>query len=192
MNKITALAAVTIMFMLSCNNNSSDPVEKADSTNKEKNQIGSDVSNTKENTSEFLVKIADDGMAEVASGSIGQQKANNKAVKDFASRMVKDHTAVNEEVKSLAARLNITLPEGMSEDNQKMAADLKEKKTKNFDKDYIDMMISDHKKDIDFFKNASSKNMDAEVKTFINATIPKLEAHLASADSIHKMLKQQE
>ncbi|MBX3253869.1 MAG: DUF4142 domain-containing protein [Chitinophagaceae bacterium] len=179
-----------IAGLIACNSsNTSDPVEKADSINDAKQEIVSDVSRTRENTSDFLVKAADGGLAEVAAGKIGEEKAVSKAVKEFASQMVKDHDAVNNEVKSLASKLNITLPETAGEEHQKRIADLGGKETKSFDKDFIDMMISDHKKTIDLFKDASDDALDPDVKAFIIATIPSLEAHLSKAEAIQKTFK---
>jgi len=177
------------MTLFACNSNTSGPVEKADSTNEAKQEIVSDVSKAKENTSSFLVQAADGGMAEVAAGKIGEEKAVSKTVKDFASQMVKDHEAVNSKVKSLASKLNITLPETPGEDHQKKIADLSVQKPKDFDKDFIDMMIADHKKTIDLFRDAGDKSVDPDVREFITTTIPTLEAHLAKADALKKVLK---
>ena len=71
----------------------------------------------------------------------------------------------------------------------KKAAEMSGKNGKEFDKDFMDMMVDDHKKIIDLFKDASDDDIDADVKTFINNTIPKLQEHLATADSIYKTLK---
>ena len=49
--------------------------------------------------------------------------------------------------------------------------------------------MSDHKKSIDLFRDASDDDIDAAVKAFINNTIPKLREHLAKADSIRKALQ---
>lgn len=183
------IVTTAIISLFACNGNTSDPVEKADSTNEVKQEAVSDVSKTKENTSNFLVKAADGGMAEVAAGKIGEQKSVSKAVKAFASQMVKDHTAVNDEAKSLASQLNITLPGAPGEEHQKKVADLGDKKGKDFDKDFIDMMVADHKSTINLFRDASDDDIAPEVKSFILATIPKLESHLAKADSLQKALE---
>ncbi|MCC6287418.1 MAG: DUF4142 domain-containing protein [Chitinophagaceae bacterium] len=185
----TYIVTGAIISLIACNSNTSDPVEKADSTNEAKQETVSDISKTKENTSNFLLKAADGGLAEVAAGKIGEEKATRKAVKDFASQMVKDHTAVNDEVKTLASQLNITLPGAFGEDHQKNIIDLGGKKAKDFDKDFMDMMVTDHKKTIDLFRDASDDDINADVKSFIIATIPKLEAHLAKADSLQKSFK---
>lgn len=183
----TVIAAATLV---ACNNQQSDPVEKADSTNEVKQEQAPVEDKSAKNTSEFLVKAADGGMAEVDAGKLGVQKAGNKAVKDFAAEMVKDHTAANAEVKTLAAANNVTLPEATSDDNKKKAADVSEKKAgKDFDKAFIDMMVDDHKKVISLFDDASDDDLKPDVKTFINNTLPKLKEHLAKAESIQNNLK---
>lgn len=189
MKYLTALIAFGALATVSCNNPPADPVERADSTNQAQEERAPVEAKTKENTSAFLVKAADGGLAEVAAGKIGEQKATNKAVKNFASEMVKDHTAANDEVAALASKLNISIPSAPSNDRQKNVADLGGKTAKEFDKDFMDMMVSDHKSTIDLFKDASDDDINQDVKVFIHNTIPKLEAHLAKADSIQKKIK---
>ena len=135
------------------------------------------------------MKAADGGLAEVQAGKLGEEKATHNQVKKFAALMVKDHTAANDEIKALATKLNISIPQAPSEENMKKAAEMGEKKAKEFDKDFMDMMVSDHKKTIDLFQDASDDDIDPDVKSFINNTLPKLQGHLAMADSIHKTLK---
>lgn len=176
---------------IACNSNTqrtSDPVERADSVNEAQNEMISDATDAREATSDFLVKAADCGMAEVAAGKIARDKSVNTDVKAFAAEMIKEHEAVNKEVKSLASRLNIELPATSGEDHQKKIAELGGKEVKNFDKAFMDMMISDHKKTLDLFKDAGEKTLDPDVKAFIIATIPTLESHLARAETVQKTL----
>ena len=189
MKKSIFFLGCTAFIMVACNNQPADSVEKADSTNEAKQDQTADVSLTKDNTSAFLVKAADGGMAEVQAGKLGEEKATHNPVKKFAALMVKDHTAANNEIAALATKLNISLPQAPSEENMKKAAEMSGKNGKEFDKDFMDMMVDDHKKIIDLFKDASDDDIDANVKTFINNTIPKLQEHLATADSIYKTLK---
>src|ERR1044071_2873332 len=100
------------LFVLACNNEASDSVDKADSANKAKLDSPSSRPGitTDEASTNFLVKAADGGMAEIALGEIAKQKATNSSVKQFASMMVNDHSGANGQVKSLAAQRNVTLP----------------------------------------------------------------------------------
>jgi putative membrane protein len=139
-------------------------------------------------SSKFLMKAADGGMAEVAAGTMAQQKATDPGVKRFASMMVEDHTGANGQVKTLSEARNISLPAEPSQEHKQKAADLEKKSGNAFDKAYMDMMVADHKKTISLFQKASGESADDEVKSFITATIPKLKMHLDSATAIRSKL----
>jgi putative membrane protein len=178
--------------LIACNNDKTkDSVEQADSANRAK--LDSPASkpglSTDEESSSFLVKAADGGMAEVDLSQLAQQKAKNARVKDFAAMMVHDHSAANDQVKALAAQRNVTLPAMPGDDKQKAKADLDKKTGTDFDKAYMKIMVDDHKSTIDLFKNASSKANDTEVKTFVDNTLPKLQMHLDSAQAVQKAIK---
>jgi putative membrane protein len=103
--------------------------------------------------------------------------------------LIHDHTAANDKVKALAAQRNVTLPDGPGNDNQEKIDKLAKRTGKDFDKAFMDAMQSDHKKDIDMFKDASGKVNDADIKSFVDNTIPTLQMHLDSANAIRKALK---
>jgi putative membrane protein len=178
-------------LMVACNNNASDSVEKADSANEAKMDSPSARPGitTDEESTNFLVKAADGGLAEVALSEQAQQKATNNSVKQFAQMMVNDHSGANTQVKSLAVQRNVTLPATPGSDHQGKIEDLSKKNGADFDRSYMNTMIDDHQKTIDLFEDASGDVKDAEVKTFIDNTLPKLRMHLDSAKAIQKRLK---
>jgi len=140
-------------------------------------------------TSQFLMKAADGGMAEVSAGEMAQNKATHADVKMFASMMVQDHTGANQQVKTLSSQRQVMLPAAPSEEHTKKIAETSKMSGKAFDKAYMDMMVADHKKTIALFQSASGNVGDAEVKTFITQTLPKLQTHLDSAQAIRKRLQ---
>ena len=180
---------IALAILLSaCNNDAKDSVQKADSTNEAKEDKSPSAITTDEATTDFLVKAADGGLAEVKGGAMGEAQGTNPAVKRFAAMMVKDHTGANAQVKSLAAARNVTLPTAPSEDHQQKAKSVGGKQGKDFDKAFMDMMVDDHKKTIDLFESAEKDTKDNEVKTFITNTLPKLKMHLDSAQAIRKLV----
>src|SRR5205823_13350550 len=58
----------------------------------------------------FAMDAAAGGMAEVELGRLAASKASNADVKNFAQRMVDDHSKANDELKSVASKENIKLP----------------------------------------------------------------------------------
>jgi putative membrane protein len=52
----------------------------------------------------------------------------------------------------------------------------------------MDMMVSDHEKDVKEFQNASKNAKDMDVKSFASDTLPTLEDHLKMAKEIQSKL----
>jgi len=200
MKKISfVLLALPIVF--ACNNSSKDSVEKADSANEAKSDTGNrynDTSNqsnasgtiaVEQSTADFMVKVADVGMTEVKLGGIAQEKAMNKRVKDFGEMMTRDHTKAGDELKSLARRKNVTLPDSIGSDHRNKIDNLEKKNRKDFDRAYIDMMVDGHQSTVNDFEKASNNTKDPDVKAWVDKTLPTLRAHLDSAKAIQKAIK---
>ena len=136
-------------------------------------------------STEFATKAAAGGMMEVEAGKLAQQNAMSQRVKNFGGMMVTDHSQANEELKSLAAANNITLPASLPADLQKHIDMLSGLKGDAFDKHYMDMMVNDHKEDIGEFKKEANATVNDAFKAFAAKTLPTLQKHLDSAQAIH-------
>ena len=194
---------LALPFVFACNNSSNDSVQKADSANESKSDTSTSMNTTDttnkmstgttmsvdQSTSEFMTKVSDVGMTEVKLGQMAQDKATSQRVKDFGAMMVKDHTAAGDELKNMARQKNVTLPETMSNDHQKKTDDLNKKTGKDFDKAYIKAMVDGHQSAVSDFEKASKNTKDADVKAWVDKTLPTLRMHLDSAKAIQKSLK---
>lgn len=100
--------------------------------------------------------------------------------------MVKDHTAINDDLKALAAQKDVTLPDSLDATRQRMADKLMTLTGSAFDKAYIAGMFKGHKKAIKAFQAESAETTDADVKNFANQSIPVLEEHLQLITTIKK------
>ena len=160
--------------------NHQDTVDSAKAVNKEVKAVQPDASN-------FAVAAANGGMTEVELGKIAEDRASNPRVKAFGAMMVKDHSEANATLKGIASTLNIALPDSVSDDARKEINKMKMKKGKDFDKEYVSMMLDDHKKVIEDFKKCADNCSDSTLKSFASSTLPVLEKHLDSIQAIaHK------
>ena len=139
-------------------------------------------------THNFMNEAAMGGMAEVEFGKLAQEKATNARVKNFGEMMVRDHTGVNNDLKSIAQQKNVNLPADLGK-HKDHYDDLSKKKGSDFDKAYMKMMVEDHKDDIDAFEKVAENGTDPDVKTFASQKLPTLRMHLDSAKAIQKSLK---
>jgi putative membrane protein len=143
-----------------------------------------------EDAAEVVTEIADGGMYEVQLATMALTKATSARVKEFAQMMVDDHTKANNELKAMASRKNIILPDVMSEKTQKKYYDLEQKEKGNeFDKKFIDQMVKDHKEDIDSFEDLAEETKDSELQTWASGKLPALKHHLEEAQRIQEELK---
>ena len=178
------LILFSAIVIISCNNTPKDTVKAAEDQNEKKEDAG-----VAKKDAEFFAEAASGGMMEVELGNAAQTHASSEMVKRFGSMMVRDHSKANEELKSVAASKNITIPSAMGNDQKKMVDDLMEKTGVEFDKKYMSMMVDDHKEDIDKFEDASENAQDPEVKAFALKTLPVLKTHLDSAVVINDEIK---
>ena len=137
---------------------------------------------------DFAQDAATGGMMEVQLGNVAENNSSTQAVKDFGKMMVDDHTKVNDELKDLASKKNVSLPTAVTNDQQKDIDKLTKETGANFDKDYVSMMIKDHEKDIADFKKAGDKIKDPDFKNFIIKTLPTLQKHLDAVKAIKKKM----
>jgi len=138
---------------------------------------------------DFAVNTANAGMTEIQAGQLAEQQGMSKDVKEYGAMMVKDHTAAADKLKAIAASKNITLPAAISPEMQKNIDDLQKETGKKFDKDYMEMMVSDHKKVISAFQDESKNGSDADIRAFADSTVHTLQKHLDKAEKCEKMMK---
>ncbi len=193
MKKLTLAlaAALSVAAMYSCSNSGStetkDPVTVAKDSNDKKED--SSTMPVNEDDSKFLVFAADAGMTEVEAAKLAKVKPISAKAKEFADMMIKDHTAAGDEVKSLASKKMVTLPAAVGNDHQKALTDLGDKKDPDFEKAYINMMVDDHQKVVDKFKDAADKCKDTDVRAFAAKTLPTLQGHLDHAKALKAAMK---
>lgn len=187
----TLMSLATITMLWGCGSKSTETTETtefADSTNEAvaDGAASDSASAVAEDDSEFAVKAANGGMAEVALSKIAEEKATDPKVKEFAKQMITDHSKANNELKTLATSKNITLPSAPNEEKQKAAADLGGKSGSDFDKAYISLMKKDHDETVKLFEDAQKEVKDSELKAFIDKTLPVIKAHAEHVKSLDK------
>jgi len=134
----------------------------------------------------FILAAAEGGMTEVKLGELAAQKGLRDDVKEFGQMMVKDHTAINGDLKVLAAQKEVTLPDSLDAKHQGMVDKLTALSGSEFDDAYIACMIKDHKTDASEFKAESAETKDADIKSFVDKSLPVVVAHLKHIKSIKK------
>jgi putative membrane protein len=133
---------------------------------------------------DFFKHAAEGGIAEVEAGKLAESKGSSQAVKDFGAMMVKDHSAANSQLKSIAGTKNVDLPSTSSTGQMATKAKLEVLTGETFDKSYIKGQITAHQDTVALFKKEIASGQDAEAKAFAKETLPTVQAHLKKIQEI--------
>jgi putative membrane protein len=123
------------------------------------------------------------GMAEVQAGQLAAQKAQSPQVKQFAQRMVEDHTAANGELMKLASARNLTPPAEPDRKHRAAIDKLGKQSGADFDRAYMKMQVADHEKTVALFEKQAKNGKGDELRQWASAKLPALREHLQMARS---------
>ena len=132
----------------------------------------------------FLEKAAQGNVAEVHAARLALTKSTNDAVKSYAQKLEQDHTKSTEELSSIAKDRGVSLPTTMSPEHQKEMTKLEGLSGDQFDKQFMKMMVKDHKKHVSEFEKYGNRGIDSSLKSFAEKTLPGLRSHLTDAQQV--------
>jgi predicted outer membrane protein len=124
------------------------------------------------------------GMAEVEFGRIADNKAVTDLVKEFARRMIEDHSKTNDELAKIAKQANIPLPTQLAPDHQAVKSDLDKASGINFDRAYMHGQVIDHQKTTILLQYEIGQGQDAALQRFAAETLPTVMVHLEMARNL--------
>jgi putative membrane protein len=108
----------------------------------------------------FVKKAMQGNIAEVQLGELTLQKSNNDQVKQFARKMIDDHTKLNEQMRSVALQLSVEIPTEVSKKDKSLMNKMQALSGTAYDQAYIKEMVKDHKQDLSEFRmEASNGNL---------------------------------
>ena len=105
----------------------------------------------------FIEEAAQGGLMEVQLGKHAQEKAADAKVKQFNKRMEQDHSKANDELKKIASDKGVQLSNDLDSKHKSNVDKLAKLSGADFDKRYIEAMVSDHKEDIKKFQPSRRK-----------------------------------
>jgi len=137
----------------------------------------------------FAINAARGGMTEVRLGEIAKQKASNQSVRDFAQRMVADHSKANDELKQIVSNKGAMLPTDPTRHENSEIEKFEKLTGRDFDKEYTEYMVKDHKKDLKEFQDAAKDCSDPDLRAFAQKTATMIEDHLRMAKEMETAVK---
>jgi len=132
----------------------------------------------------FVEAALKGGMAEVQLGQLALQKSNNADVKQFAQKMVDDHTKMDDQMKMVAQQVGVKVPDGPSKKDKATIAKLQALNGDDFERAYVKDMVKDHKSDLNDFKTEAENGSDPTVRNAASQGAQIINQHLQMIQQI--------
>jgi putative membrane protein len=139
----------------------------------------------------FMLKAAQSDMLKIMSSRVALQTSSNEEVRFFA-QMINDQTRMSDELKTIAANKNVSLPTTVSS-KQQLMLDMLNRSTAEteFNREYMRMQIKIYEDDVKLFQKQANDidTEDADAKAFADKRLPLLQSHLTSAQKIYSRVR---
>ncbi len=136
----------------------------------------------------FLTTAAQSDFTEIKFSQLAVEKATNPRVKQFAQKMITDHTQLEADMKPYADKWGVTPPTSLDSDHQAKYDSLSSMTGMDFDKQYMTDMNADHHTALDLFKQEESSTADTDFKAKVAKGEKVVAQHTMMTDRAVKMM----
>ncbi|NMG17915.1 DUF4142 domain-containing protein [Brasilonema bromeliae SPC951] len=133
---------------------------------------------------EFMTKAAQSDQTEIQTSQLALKRSQNKEVKDFAQRMIKEHTDSSQQLKQIAKKKSFTLPKDIGQENKALLTKLTKLNGTNFDQAYMQGQVQAHTKTLANYQNYLSQGQDPDLSAFANKIAPIVADHQQMAQNM--------
>ncbi len=136
-------------------------------------------------TNDFIKKVSVSNEFEIESSKLALEKSENSQVKEFAQKMIDDHTDAGEKFASTLEEKKMAAPEdALDTKHQKVLNRLQNASGKNFDRQYIAAQTQAHKEAVSTFSGYAKHGNDKALRTFASETLPTLKEHMHTVEQL--------
>lgn len=191
MNKLIKLYSIMLFATLaltlpSCERSDSETNTEKDADKRNDEKFAREA----ERDADFVVDAYTDGMMEIRMAERVKGMLTTQDAKGVADMIISEHTAMNNDMRALATKKNISLPTELTKGQQDDIDDVAKKTGIDLDQKYLNNAVSMHRDAIDLFEKASKKTYDTDVRSAFSTGLPKLRTHLdmitAARDRVDK------
>jgi putative membrane protein len=134
---------------------------------------------------QMMLDIAHANLAEIETGKLALDKSKNDQVKQFAQKMIEDHTTAMKELEKLALSKGISLPAETDLKHKAVATALKALSGDTFDKQYMSRVgVADHERTHELLEKTQKNAKDPELKAYAQKILPIVHQHLTMAQKM--------
>ena len=132
----------------------------------------------------FIEKAAMTDLAERQMAQLALTKASSADVKQYAQKMMEDHTRTTQELTPIAQQKDVQPPRQLDSKHQAMLDRLEKLSGPEFDREYMEIQAQAHQQAVELFQRAAQQAGDKEIQAFAKKTTPALQQHLTEARQV--------
>jgi putative membrane protein len=129
--------------------------------------------------------------SEIEAAQLAKQKASSPAVRDFAGRMIDEHSTMLDRRRELASRLTIhpqtpQLAAAMKETHQETMEELRKKSGRDFDRAYMEYQVTMHDQAARLAEETGEAAENSRIKQHLMEAKSNIQSHLAQAKTVQR------
>jgi putative membrane protein len=137
----------------------------------------------------FVREAGTGNVLEVRLGTLAAQKTSNAAVKQFADRMVTDHTTMGNQWAALISNDRLPVKVGLDAAQQQSVSRLEGLSGAEFDRAYMNTMVQDHQQDVATFQRLGLTAQSADVRQLATSGLATIQQHLSMARQVASQVR---
>lgn len=138
---------------------------------------------------DFVKDAAKGNQFEVQAGQLAEQQGKSDMVKQLGQQISADHKKANEQLQQVASQKNLEAPKEPA--NKGDLEELAGLQGDEFDRKYVELMVEDHKKDIEKYQKQAEESKDPEVRKYAEENIAVLRKHLQMSEQTQAALERE-
>lgn len=137
----------------------------------------------------FIREVETGNLLEERLGQLAETRSTNSAVKQFAQRMVTEHTNLQSQWTGMASSNGLTFSSSLDPQHQQKVDRLQNLSGNGFDRAYMSTMIHQHQADVNRFQNEGTSARSAQVRTLVTNSLAVLQQHLTLAKQVGSQVR---
>ncbi|HAJ64468.1 MAG TPA: DUF305 domain-containing protein [Cyanobacteria bacterium UBA11369] len=134
---------------------------------------------------QFIIDAAQGGMAEVRLAQLALQRSRNEQVREFAQRMIEEHTRANQELMRLATQKGVTPPATPGPKYEAAMRQLMQLSGESFDRAYMsEGGLNGHLESAAIYQRQAMLGQDPDLRAFAARILPRVQEHLQMAGTM--------
>jgi len=134
----------------------------------------------------FVKTAMRSSLTEVQLGELTLKQSNDEQVKQFARKMIEDHTRMNEQMRPVAQHLGAEIPTEGSKKDKSLLSKMQSLSGPAYDQAYIKEEVKNHKQDLSSFHLEASNANNPGVKDAAEQGSKTIAEHLQMAEQLAK------